>query len=117
MCTEVPDDFWKNPVLDLILLDRPAFFAWQLGSVLHIGALLLVGQAEGTSPQILWSGSAIVSVLYGLRFFGGVLMTLASWRLLRAALYPASLELPGSLAKEGSHEILDPVLLPAGRHL
>ena len=100
-----------------LFADRPAFFAWQLGSVLHIGALLLVGQAEGTSPQILWSGSAIVSVLYGLRFFGGVLMTLASWRLLRAALYPASLEFSGSLAKEGSHEILDPVLLPAGRHL
>jgi hypothetical protein len=32
LCTEVPDDFWKNPVLDLILLDRPAFFADLRGS-------------------------------------------------------------------------------------
>lgn len=101
------------PALRRLFADRPAFIAWQAGSVLHIGALLLLGQAEGASPQILWSGAPIVAFCYSLRLAGGLLMALASWRYLRAALDPAAL----SVAEEKEFESLDSHLLPLGRAL
>ena len=93
--------------------DPVAFLAWQAGSVLHIGALLLVGRAEGAAPEILWSGAAIVNFGYSLRLAGGLLMTLASWRWLRAAFGMAS----AALVKEVRGEELGSDLLPFGRPL
>lgn len=103
-----------HPEFRRLFADPKAFAGWQLGTFLHIGALLLVGRAEGAAPQILWSGAGIVTFAYGLRLFGGVLMTLASWRLLRAALDPVLLRMPEP-EEEARHESLDPALLPAGR--
>lgn len=94
-----------------LFADRPAFAAWQLGSVLQVCALSLVGQAEAGSPQILWSGAAVVSWGYGLRFAGGLLMASAAWRWLRAA----SNSVAAAPAEEVSHEILVADLLPGSR--
>lgn len=91
--------------------DLPAFIAWQAGSVLHIGALLALGWAEGRSPGLLWSGAPAVAWAYGLRLAGGLAMTFASWRWLRSALLTVHLE----PMEEMPHASADPRLLPVGR--
>ena len=75
--------------------DRKAFFGWQLGCLLQVLALLMVGGAEGAAPEVLWSGAPVVAAGYALRLLGGALMTFSSWRWLRAALLMA-----GSPAEE-----------------
>lgn len=94
-----------------LFADQPAFVSWQLGSVLQVAALALVGRAEALSPQVLWSGAAVVRSGYGLRLAGGLLMASAAWRWLRAA----SNSVAAAPAEEISHEILVADLLPGGR--
>jgi hypothetical protein len=94
-----------------LFADRPAFAAWQLGSLLQVGALLVVGHAEALSPQILWSGADVVRWGYGLRLAGGLSMAAAAWRWLLAAANKA----PAVAAEEKTHEALVADLLPAGR--
>lgn len=99
-----------------LFADGPAFWSWQVGCVLQVGALFLVGWAEGANPQILWSGAPLVSAGYAVRLLGGLLMAAAAWRWL-AALggRVAAAEAPSP--KEERSAIVAGDLLPSGRRL
>ncbi len=48
-----------------LFADGRAFWSWQAGTALQVGALFVVGWAEGRDPQILWSGAPLVAAGYG----------------------------------------------------
>ncbi len=101
-----------EPRQQRLFADGKAFAAWQAGSILSVAALLLVGWAEGRSPEILWSGAPLVTAGYSLRLAGGLLMATATLRWLKA--------LFGRIHRadekaENPLEILAADLLPAGR--
>jgi cytochrome c oxidase cbb3-type subunit 1 len=65
------------------LVDRPQFFLWQSGAVLHVVALLGVGLLEIRDPATFLRGSTAVSALLALRWTAGALMLWAAVRALR----------------------------------
>ena len=64
---------------------RWSFWLWQAACALHIGALLWLGWAEGNDASILYVHGGLADVCYGLRFFAGIAMLVASIAWLRAA--------------------------------
>jgi cytochrome c oxidase cbb3-type subunit I len=64
---------------------RP-FWLWNLGTLLHVGALLVAGWIEGGDLGWIVRGGAPLTVPYSLRAAAGALMLLASLEWLRGAL-------------------------------
>jgi cytochrome c oxidase cbb3-type subunit 1 len=71
-----------NAVLLIVLARRPAprgvFAAWQLGCVVHVAALLVLGAAESARAAELFRSEAWTQALLGMRLAAGLLMTGAS---------------------------------------
>ncbi len=64
--------------------DRAAFWLWQSGTFVYVLAMLVQGVREGLDPTVLFGANAVTSLLYGVRFFAGLLLVAANlcwlWR-------------------------------------
>ena len=66
-----------------VLERRSLLLAWNLGTVVQVGALLAVGALEAVDPGVLFRPSSVVALLYGLRAAGGIAMLWAALGWLR----------------------------------
>ena len=63
-----------------VLGDRVAYFLWNGGNVVHVGALVAAGALEAMDPGILFRGDPSITVLYAVRAAAGACMLAAAVR-------------------------------------
>lgn len=72
-------------------LARPlAFWLWQVGTIVHVAAMLGVGVIEGGSPGLAARGGGVITAAYLLRWLAGAAMLAASLDWLARSLGPAA---------------------------
>ncbi len=67
-----------------------AFATWQIGCILHVGSLLVLGNIESENPGLVYYSASAAQLAYAIRLAAGLLMTTASiawlrgiWRAMR----------------------------------
>jgi cytochrome c oxidase cbb3-type subunit 1 len=75
-------------------IEQPvAFGLWQLGNVVYVVALLVLGWYESIEPGLLFSATPLTTLLYGVRLGAGVVMTAVSlWWFYRALVAKSSIQ-------------------------
>ncbi|MCP3962636.1 MAG: hypothetical protein GY719_32760 [bacterium] len=76
----------RGTPLGSLFAGRPAFYLWHAGCLVLVVSLLVLGTIEGTHPGIMFRFGSTVAMLYAVRWLGGAMMALASYRWLAAAL-------------------------------
>ncbi len=76
----------RGTCLRELFADRRGFILWQVGCLILVGSLLVLGSLEGASPGLMFRAVPAVTVLYAVRWLGGCMMMVASFHWLGVAL-------------------------------
>ncbi len=79
----------RGTSLKHLFADRRSFLLWQIGCLILVVSLLVLGSIEGASPRVMFRPGLAVTALYAVRWIGGCMMAAASFHWLGAALESA----------------------------